>query len=138
MKDELKQYHVASDPFWEGLRLLGGDGYDDMEMAAKRGWQTISAWGKAGWNLGSWPLVIVFFRTWKGWYEVAEYVEGDVTTYKCPTKALRNEVTDEIAFFHWKHRSESWVQGYESVTQLPSDLRGPYRQDQTPGEPRHD
>ena len=62
MKEEFDKYRVDPGNFWKGLLMLGGDGYDDMELAEKIGWHPISAWGKDGWNLGSWPLVIVFFR----------------------------------------------------------------------------
>lgn len=98
-----------------------------MGIAGKYGWRAIGDWGKPGYNLGSWPLVIIYFREREGRFEVAEYVEGDVAVWSCPTEELRQAVTDELAFFHWKHRGVEWVQGYESVDQLPEDLRGPYR-----------
>ena len=130
MNDALNQYKVDPGNFWKGLIMLGGDGYDDMELAEKHGWHPISAWGKEGWNLGSWPLVIVFYRNLKKedeiLYQVIEYVEGDVTMWSCPTKELRQQVTDELAFFHWKHMHEEWVEGYDSVDQLPPELRGAY------------
>jgi hypothetical protein len=77
-------------------------------------------------------LVIVFFRNLKlkqedtVLYQMIEYVEGDVTMWSCPTKELRRAVIDEVAFFHWKHMHEEWVEGYDSVDQLPPELRGPY------------
>jgi hypothetical protein len=130
MNDELNKYKVDPGNFWKGLLMLGGDGYDDMELAEKHGWQPISAWGKDGWNLGSWPLVIVFYRNLKKedeiFYQVIEYVEGDVTMWSCPTKEIRQKVTDELAFFHWKHSKEEWVKDYDSVDQLPDELRGSY------------
>ncbi len=135
MKDELNQYKVEPGNFWKGLLMLGGDGYDDMELAEKHGWHPISAWGKDGWNLGSWPLVIVFFRNLKVKqeetvvYQVIEYVEGDVTMWSCPTKELRQAVIDELAFFHWKHMQEEWVKEYTSVDELPDALKGPYGRD---------
>src|SRR5947199_3624778 len=130
MNEKLNQYKGDPGNFWKGLLMLGGDGYDDMELAKKHGWHAIPAWGKEGWNLGSWPLVIGFYRNLKKedamLYQVIEYVEGDVTMWSCPTKELRQQVTDELAFFHWKHTKEEWVEGYDSVDQLPDALRGPY------------
>ena len=130
MNDALNQYKVDPGNFWKGLLMLGGDGYDDMELAEKHGWKPISAWGKEGWNLGSWPLVIVFFRNLKkgdeNFYQVIEYVEGDVTMWSCPTKELRQQVIDELAFFHWKFSNKEWVNDYTSVDELPDELRGPY------------
>jgi len=32
-----------------------------------------------------------------------------------------------MAFWHWKNDGEEWVKGYETVDQLPEELRGPYR-----------
>jgi len=130
MNDALNKYKVDPGIFWKGLIMLGGDGYDDMELAEKHGWQPISAWGKEGWNLGSWPLVIVFYRNLKKedeiLYQVIEYVEGDVTMWSCQTKELRQQVIDELAFFHWKFSHKEWVKEYNSVDQLPDELRGPY------------
>jgi hypothetical protein len=126
MREDLKQYQVEPDVFWQ-ITWVYGDGYNVIERAEARGWRVIAAWGKAGYDLGSWPLVIVFHRNMPNAYELVEYCEGDVTMYKCPTCEVRNAITDEIAFFHWKHKSEPWVEDYETVEQLPNELRGPYR-----------
>jgi hypothetical protein len=126
MREDLKQYQVEPDAFWQSIWVYG-DGYDAMTAANRKGYREIAAWGKAGYGLGDWPLVIVFHRNMPTCYELVEYVEGDVTMYTCPTRELRNSITDEIAFFHWKHKSEPWVEGYETVDQSPNELRGPYR-----------
>jgi hypothetical protein len=130
MKEELDQYRVDPGNFWKGLIMRGVTGYDAMELADKHGWHPLAAWGKDGWNLGSWPLVIVFFRNRQQedtvLYQVVEYVEGDVTMWSCPTKQLRRAVIDELAFFHWKHMHEEWVKDYNSVEELPDELKGPY------------
>ena len=127
MKAELEQYQVEPKAFWAAAQMLGGDGYDMMEIAEQRKWRAISAWGEKGWDAGSWPLVVIYHRDQPDQYSVCEYVEGDVTVYTCPTKELRNQITDEICFFHWKFRDESWVKGYDSVDELPDELKGPYR-----------
>jgi len=128
MKAEFQTYVTEPDGFWQNTWRYGG-GYDVMERAVQKGWRAIAGWGSDGWTLGSWPYVIIFHRDQEGQYDLAYYVEGDVTMYRCPTKELRNQVTDELAFFHWKHRDEEWVDGYDTVEQLPADLRGPYRED---------
>ena len=127
MKEELEHYKVEPDAFWQAAWVYG-DGYGVMEQAERKvhGWCVISGWGRDGYDLGSWPLVMVFFRQRHG-FEVAYYVEGDVVCYAAPTEAIRNAIVDEIAFFHWKHQGEQWVEGYDSVEQLPDELRGPYR-----------
>lgn len=131
MKEELNKYKVEPDTFWEALPMMGGDGYDDMDAAQKFGWHAIGGWGRDGYNLGAWPLVIIFFRDLnKGsevLYQVAEYVEGDVAMWSCPTEEIRQQVTDELAFFHWKHSEKEWVGLYSSVDELPDELKGPYR-----------
>ena len=127
MKEELEQYRVEPDVFWQAAWRYG-DGYDVMGQAERKmhGLRVVSSWGRVGYDLGSWPLVMVFFRERKG-YEIAYYVEGDVVCYAAPTEAIREAIVDGIAFFHWKHQGESWVEGYESVERVPENLRGPYR-----------
>ncbi len=127
MKAELEHYEVEPDVFWQAAPVLG-DGYDVMGQAERKGhgWHVVAGWGRDGYDLGSWPLVMVFFRQRNG-FEVAYYVEGDVVCYVAPTEAVRNTIVDELALFHWKQQGESWVEGYDSVEQLPEELRGPYR-----------
>lgn len=127
MKPELKQYRVEPGSFWQALQMMGVDGYDTIGLAEKRKWYVIPSWGRDGYNLGRWPLVIVFVRNTKESFDVIEYVEGDVCMYACPTSEIRQSIIDELAFFHWKHQGESWVKEYESVEQLPEELCGPYR-----------
>ena len=124
MKPELAQYEVTPESFWQAAAIYGG-GYDVMEAAHEEKWRAIPGWGKDGYDLGDWPYVIVFTRNQHGRYDIMYYVEGDVTMYSAPTKEIRNAIIDEIAFFHW--RGEEWVEGYDSVDQLPDELKGPYR-----------
>jgi hypothetical protein len=125
--DKFAQYEVTPSPLFQNAWRYG-DGYDLIEVAESRGWRVQADWGKAeGYNLGSWPLIIVFFGRVSNLYHLVYYVEGDITQYAFPTKELRAACTDEIAFFHWKHQGEEWVAEYETVDQLPEELRGPYR-----------
>ena len=126
MKEELVQYRVEPDSFWQELRASGYDGYGIIEASRRWNWHVIAAWGQEGWNLGEWPYVIVFFQNREQEYRLVLYVEGDITEYACPTRDLRNAVCDEIAFFYWKHGGESWVKEYDSAEQAPDELRGPY------------
>ena len=125
MKQELAQYEVTPESFWQNTWRYG-DGYNVIAFAEAQKWHAIPGWGKDGYDLGDWPYVIVFFRNRNAQYDIAYYVEGDVTMYSAPTEEIRNAIVDEIAFFHW--RGEEWVQGYDSVDQLPDELKGPYRQ----------
>lgn len=87
----------------------GGDGYDWMEelTGGGYGWRVVPSWGLEGWDLGSWPLVIVALcraepgggRT--GVFGVVTYVEGDVTAEAFPTREERDAQVDRIAALYW-------------------------------------
>lgn len=126
MKPELAQYEVTPEPFWYDT-WRHGSGYDVIELAEARKWHALPGWGEDGYDLGNWPYVIVFFRNRQTHYDIIYYVEGDIVMYSAPTKELRNAIIDEIAFFHWRQQEEEWVAGYDSVDQLPSNLKGPCR-----------
>jgi hypothetical protein len=70
--------------------------------------------------------VIVFTKKSGNTYSVAHYVEGDIDVFTCPTRELRNQIIDEIAFFWWHRNNEEWVAGIESVEEARPIL-GPYR-----------
>ncbi len=127
MKAELAKYEVDPDGFWKMAQFSGGDGYDTMGVAERRKWHAVPVWGSRGWDLGSWPLVIVYVRNRPGSFDVAEYVEGDITCWSCPTEETRNAIIDELAFFHWKMTDKPWVENYNSLEELPDELKGPYR-----------
>jgi hypothetical protein len=120
------QYQVEPEGFWTVCLMTGADGYSTASVAQHLGWKAIGSWGRDGWDLGSWPLVIVFHRQKDGRFDLATYVEGDIFAYSFPTQELRDSATDEIAFFYWEHEGESWVAGITSADQMPAYLRGPY------------
>ena len=128
------KYEAAPEVFWAAAKLRGDDGYDRIELARTHGWKAIPSWGLDGWDLGSWPLVVISWRESRGWdqecydhvdrFYLAYNVEGDVTVYRYPSSELREAATDYLAFWHWKHDDEPWVQGIESVDVAPDRLRG--------------
>lgn len=126
MKQELMQYEITPEGFWQ-CTWMYGDGYNVMEVAHQQKWRAIPGWGKDGYDLGDWPYVIIFMKNLQERYDIIYYVEGDVTMYSAPTKEIRDAIVNEIAFFHWKQQDEEWVQGYDTVDQLPDELKGPYR-----------
>jgi hypothetical protein len=101
----------------------GDEGYDRMSFARSHRWEPIPAWGQDGWDLGSWPYVIVYHR---GECELALDVEGDIDIQTFPSRQERDRRTDQIAFFYWKQAEESWVGGIASHEQMPEHLRGPF------------
>ena len=104
-------------------RWPGDEGYDRMEFARSRGWHAIASWGLDGWDLGSWPYVVVYHR---GENELAVDVEGDIDIEEFETREERDRRTDEIAFFYWKNGGEDWVKGIDSHEQMPPNLRGAF------------
>jgi len=116
------QYEIEPEDYWQEWRDEGNDGYDIMELAELLGWHAISSWGAHGWDLGSWPYVIVFARK----LDLLVWVEGDLTRYHFPDIATRNAAIDDIAFFYWKHANEDWVAGIHEAEYAPQYLRGPY------------
>ena len=119
-------YRVPGESFWEVARMLGDDGYDVMNRAWPYRWRVIPSWGREGWDLGSWPLVVMFHRTVGDAHELAYYVEGDVRLYRYPTRELRDAATDVLAFWHWRNAGEEWVTGIGRVEDAPGHLRGAF------------
>ncbi len=126
MREALQKYQVDTPPLWEGLPILGLDGYSVMDFVRRSHWEAIPDWGQPGYNLGTWPLVIVFWREHNGTFEVIEYFEGDTTLYVCPTNLIRCQITDEIAYFHWRFTDMEWTQPYPDSEDVPLELKGPY------------
>jgi len=120
------KYRVAPEPFWAASQWRGDDGYDRIETSARRRWEAIPSWGRDGWDLGAWPLVVIFHRDSTVGYELAENCEGDATVYRYPTRALRDAATDQIAFWHWRERGAPWVAGIADAAHAPAHLRGAY------------
>lgn len=106
------------------LRALGrgGDGYDWIEEARRFGW--LSSWGRDGWDLGSWPYVIVVARL-RGTWQVATYVEHDITVEEFTTPEEMAQHIDRIAWFYWRAHKETWIEGIAEGEE-PEHLRGPY------------
>lgn len=123
-----EQYRARDEQFTRGEleRARGGDGYDVMEAAAHERWVAIPAWGRDGWDLGDWPYVVIYARRTPDAHQLVYYVEGDVTAYAYATREERNRAIDELAFFHWKHQGEPWVEGIDSPEQMPEHLCGPF------------
>src|SRR5437868_1100027 len=84
------QYRVSPENFWTLAVLRDDDGYDRIETAWRRGWKAIPSWGLDGWDLGSWPLVVIFHRKIGDAFELAYNVEGDITVYRYATREMRD------------------------------------------------
>jgi hypothetical protein len=118
------QHQIAPEAVWQISQVRGQDGYERIEAVSSRGWTAIPSWGLEGWDLGTWPLVVIFHRQSADGFELAYDVEGDVTVYRYPTRELRDAATDCLAFWHWKHDSAEWVDDVDSIDDAPGRLRG--------------
>ncbi len=122
---------ASTESIWEVARFAG-DGYDRAEVVAKVGWEPVGSWGRDGWDLGEWPYVMVYVRTYAvgvrpgDRFEVCENVEGDATVWTFETIEARNAHIDGLALASWRNRSESWVEGVRRVSDMPAKLRGPF------------
>jgi hypothetical protein len=119
-------YRIEPEAFWLLSQLRGDDANDGMALAWGRRWKPIPTWGRDGWDLGSWPYVVVYHRTTDNAWQLAENAEGDVTVYSYGSRELRDAATDCLAFSYWKQGQRGWVAGIDSVDFAPDDLRGPF------------
>ncbi len=100
-----------------------GDGYDWMEKLDGTGWRPIAGWGRDGWDLGDWPLVIIAaaYDRDNGDYLAAERVEGDVTVWAFHTKEAVYEAIDRLARTHWARDPERFGEAMvEALANTPA------------------
>jgi hypothetical protein len=119
-------YRIEPEAFWLLSQLRSDDAVDRMALAYVRRWKPIPTWGRDGWELGSWPYVVVYHRTADHAWQLTENVEGDVTVYSYPSQELRDAATDCLAFSYWKDGQRGWAADIDSVDVAPDDLRGPF------------
>lgn len=120
------RHQITPEADWRLLETSGQDRYERIGTASSHGWNPVPSWGLDGWDLGSWPLVVIFHRQSADGFELAYDVEGDVTIYRYATRELRDAATDCLAFWHWKHNRAKWVDGIDSVDDAPNHLRGQF------------
>lgn len=95
------------------------EGYEFIGAGHDNGWNAVAGWGRDGWDLGSWPYVVVLFRDLPGAFQRAIYVEGDITVETYVTAEDRETATDETALFYWKAAGADWLDRGD-------DLKGPF------------
>lgn len=120
------RHQIIPEADWRLFETGGHDGYERIDTASSRGWDPVPSWGSDGWDLGSWPLVVIFHRQSTDGFELAYDVEGCVTIYQYSTRELRDAATDCLAFWHWKQRGANWVDGIDTVDHAPDHLRGQF------------
>ncbi len=81
-----------------------GGGYEWMDEGLPEGWHVEPMWGRDGWNLGSWPYVVValFIDDEHDRYAVTTYVEGDINVRRYKSRGALYVAVNDIAEFHWR------------------------------------
>lgn len=112
----------------ELLPDYGGEGYDWMEHLP-RGWAPVAAWGRDGWDLGSWPYAIVveYGDPEQGVYAVGTYVENDITVQRFETADEQYDAIDTIAEFYWRADPSRGPRDLPEGQGLLPHHRRPYR-----------
>jgi hypothetical protein len=121
---------TISNPTPEDLPALPDNvwysGDDWIGVLRRCGWDAVSSWGRDGWDLGSWPQVIVAHHDHPGCYGLCLYVEGDLDVSAYPTREARDEATDRLAAYYWRY----YQHGPEDLPASDDDLqphhRGPF------------
>ena len=103
--DELRTHKVKS---YGRDYAESGDGYEDMEAEEGRGWHALSGWGRDGWDIGTWPYVVIYTRTISATrYEVMQIVEGDRDVYAFDSEADQHAAIDYL--FLWYAADKHWA-----------------------------
>lgn len=101
------------------------DGYDWIERLP-RGWHVVASWGEDGWDLGSWPYVVIaVFASSTEWAH-AVYVEGDISVHTHESQGELVAAIDEVAEFYWRTGQYSSPDDLPEGKGLLPRHRGPY------------
>jgi hypothetical protein len=79
------------------------DGYGWIERLPA-GWKAVPSWGRDGWDLAAWPLMVVatYEDDQTEQYALGVYTEGDITVMHFPTKAFLYDALDDVAEWYWR------------------------------------
>jgi hypothetical protein len=115
---------IARPPTGHGF----GGGYEWMEEGLPEGWYVEPMWGRDGWNLGSWPYVIValFIDDEHERYAVTTYVEGDINVKRYKSRGALYVAVNEIAEFHWRLGQSRGPRDLPNGSGLLPHHTGPY------------
>ncbi|MGP4969000.1 hypothetical protein [Glutamicibacter ardleyensis] len=100
-------------------RDVYGEGYDWMANLTGTSWNELSAWGRDGWDLGSWPYVISAVAQTEDeqgkLFGYCTYVEGDVATRWYRTRDARSLAISKEAYWYW---ASGQADGPEALQEL--------------------
>lgn len=82
-------------------RRWGDDGYDEMDVAARKGWRVLAGWGRDGWDLGEWPYVCIYVRdvAIDNGFQLMQICEGDHEYWSFESNGEREAAIDYL--FLW-------------------------------------
>jgi hypothetical protein len=105
-----------------------GNGYEWMNEGLPEGWHPEPIWGRDGWDLGGWPLVVValYIDDEHGHFAVAEYVEGDVNVQRYKSRGALYVAVNNIAEFHWRMEQSHGPRDLPEGEGLLAHHTGPY------------
>ena len=117
--------------------VIGYGGYEWLERVQAHGWRMLSNWGADGWDLGTWPLVIVahhLYETDEGKrFDLAQRIEGDITVWTFDDAGALYSATDRLASFWWRRDPEAHGEELAAALAatpeddyLPPRFRGPF------------
>ena len=117
--------------FAEGVVTAGRVAGDGLEWAnalsAHTPLSAVASWGRDGWDLGRWPLVVIATGEVDGRHVLAVYVEGDVYVSHFATAVDLTDAVDLEAFHWWEQLGNGPdVSGYSTLAEVPAELRGPF------------
>jgi hypothetical protein len=102
-------------------------GYGWM-AALPEGWYAEPSWGRDGWDLGAWPLIVValFTDDERELYAVAAFVEHGVTVQRYRSRGALNAAVNDIAEFHWRLGQAQGPRDLPEGNGLRAHHAGPY------------
>lgn len=105
-----------------------GDGWEWMEEGLRDGWHAEPIWGRYGWDLGTWPLVVVALYTDEEHerYAVAHYVEGDVNIKRYRSRGALYVAVNGIAEYYWRSGESRGPRDLPKESGLLAHHTGPY------------
>lgn len=134
-REELASHHLTA--FGRDYSQ-SDDGYGDMKVNRRKGWRSISCWGRDGWDLANWPYVVISHGERDGKYRLLSVCEGDHDVYVFDTAEDREAGTDYLFIWYGVGRGYGyWIaQGLTEDSReeldvgtltIPVEFRGPYR-----------
>lgn len=90
------------------------DGYEWIEAAGRFGWYVPGVWGRHGWDLGRWPLMVValYDSDDDNVWAYVTYVEGDTEVHAYDSPIGRDMAVTELAVHWWRNE---WADGPDDL-----------------------